>query len=43
VGQTESNGRVLRPVPGAWLRPFLHQRYDDPAAQGIEVAVGPAR
>ena len=38
-GSTESNGRVLRTVPGDWLLPFLHQRYDDPAATGIEVAV----
>ncbi len=36
-GTTESNGRVLRPVPGEWLLPFLHQRYDDPANPGIEV------
>ena len=36
-GSTESNGTVLRPVPGEWLRPFLHQRYDDPTAVGIEV------
>ncbi|MEE9608540.1 MAG: acetoacetate decarboxylase family protein [Myxococcota bacterium] len=36
-GNTESNGVVLRPVPGESLLPFLHQRYDDPAAAGIEV------
>ena len=36
-GTTESNGRVLRSVPGDWLLPFLHQRYDEPATQGIEV------
>jgi len=36
-GTTESNGRVLRPVPGEWLLPFLHQRYDDPSAPGVEV------
>jgi acetoacetate decarboxylase len=36
-GTTASDGRVLRSVPGAWLLPFLHQRYDDPAAVGIEV------
>ena len=33
-GTTESNGRVLRSVPGEWLLPFLHQRYDDPGAEG---------
>jgi acetoacetate decarboxylase len=36
-GRTESSGRVLRSVPGEWLVPFLHQRYDDPSAVGIEV------
>ncbi len=36
-GSTESNGRVLRPVPGEWLHRFLHQRYDDPANPGIEL------
>ncbi len=36
-GTTESNGRVLRALPGEWLLPFLHQRYDDPRAEGIEV------
>ena len=36
-GTTQSSGRVLRPVPGDWLVPFLHQRYDDPAVEGIEV------
>jgi acetoacetate decarboxylase len=37
VGTTQSNGRVLRSVPGEWLLPFLHQRYDDPAHPGVEV------
>jgi acetoacetate decarboxylase len=36
-GRTESNGQVLRSVPGEWLLPFLHQRYDDPTHPGIEV------
>ena len=36
-GTTESNGKVLRSIPGEWMLPFLHQRYDDPAAEGIEV------
>jgi len=36
-GSTESNGRVLRSVPGDWLLPFLHGRYDEPGVQGIEV------
>jgi acetoacetate decarboxylase len=37
VGRTESNGEVLRAIPGEWLLPFLHGRYDDPANEGIEV------
>lgn len=37
VGQTQSNGRVLQSVPGEWLMPFLHGRYDDPGVQGIEI------
>ena len=36
-GTSQSNGRVLRSVPGEWLLPFLHQRYDDPGAPGIEI------
>ncbi len=36
-GTTQSNGTVLRSVPGEWLLPFLHQRYDDPMVQGIEI------
>ncbi len=37
-GTTQSNGAVLRPIPADWLLPFLHQRYDDPQAEGIEIA-----
>jgi acetoacetate decarboxylase len=37
VGTTESNGKVLRTVPGEWMLPFLHQRYDDSSGDGIEV------
>jgi acetoacetate decarboxylase len=37
VGRTQSNGEVLRAIPGEWLLPFLHGRYDDPTAEGIEV------
>lgn len=36
-GSSVESGRVLRPVPGAWLLPFLHQRDDDPEIEGIEV------
>jgi len=38
-GSTQSNGSVLRSIPGQWLLPFLHQRYDDPLAEGVEIAV----
>ena len=37
VGSTQSNGSVLRSVPGDWLLPFLHQRYDDTSGDGIEL------
>lgn len=37
VGSTESGGKVLRSVPGEWLLPYLHQRYDDPMHPGVEV------
>jgi len=37
-GTTQSNGTVLREIPGEWLLPVLHQRYDDPQNQGIEIA-----
>ena len=36
-GSAESNGRVLRSVPGEWLEPYLHQRYDDMSGDGIEI------
>lgn len=36
-GSTQSNGTVLRPVPGDWILPFLHGRYDDTSGEGIEV------
>jgi acetoacetate decarboxylase len=36
-GTTKSSARVLRPVPGDWLLPFLHQRYDDPTVEGMDV------
>ncbi|MDX1650658.1 MAG: acetoacetate decarboxylase family protein [Myxococcota bacterium] len=36
-GTSESSGRVLRAVPGEWLLPFLHGRYDDPTHPGIDV------
>lgn len=36
-GSTQSNGTVLRSVPGEWILPFLHQRYDDTSGTGIEV------
>jgi len=37
-GTTQSNGKVLRSIPGDWLLPFLHQRYDEAGHEGVEVA-----
>lgn len=36
-GRTRSNGTVLRPIPGEWILPVLHQRYDDTSGDGIEL------
>lgn len=36
-GTCHKVGRVLRPVPGEWLHPFIHQRADDPETEGLEV------
>jgi len=36
-GQRQVVGRVLRPVPGDWLIPFLHQRDDEPDTVGVDV------
>ena len=36
-GSTQSNGTVLRSVPGEWLLPFLHQRYDDTSGDGVDI------
>lgn len=36
-GTTQSNGTVLRSVPGEWILPFLHGRYDDTSGAGIEI------
>ncbi len=36
-GSTQSNGTVLRSVPGEWIMPFLHGRYDDTSGEGIEI------
>jgi acetoacetate decarboxylase len=40
-GSTRSTGRVLRAVPGDWLAPYLHQRYDDTVSI-MEQMLGPA-
>jgi len=37
-GSTQSTGKVLRSVPGEWLLPFIHGRYDDTSGVCIEVA-----
>ena len=36
-GRLARDARVLRPVPGEWLRPFLHQRDDAPETEGVDV------
>lgn len=36
-GESSFVARALRPVPGDWLLPFLHQRDDDPWVEGVEV------
>ena len=36
-GTTESQGRVLQPLPPEWITPVLHQRYDDVAGEGLEI------
>ena len=36
-GTTQSGGKVLRSVPGAWLLPFLHQRFDDISGDGVDL------
>jgi acetoacetate decarboxylase len=36
-GTSRSGGKVLRSVPGEWLLPFLHQRYDDISGDGVDL------
>ena len=36
-GTAVRSGRALRPVPGDWLLPFMHQRYDEPEIEGVDV------
>jgi acetoacetate decarboxylase len=38
-GSTITGGEVLQTVPGEWLSAFIHQRYDEPAEPGIEIAL----
>ena len=38
-GATVTGGEVLEVVPGEWLSPFIHQRYDEPNEPGIEIAL----
>jgi hypothetical protein len=37
-GGSQSSGKVLRPVPGEWLLPFIHGRYDDMSGDGIDIS-----
>ena len=36
-GIMKRSGRALRPVPGDWLTPFIHQRYDEPEVEGVDI------
>ena len=36
-GRFAREARVLRPVPGEWLLPYLHPREDTPDTEGVEV------
>jgi acetoacetate decarboxylase len=36
-GMVESGGSVVRTLPAEWVLPVLHQRYDDPGAEGVEI------
>jgi acetoacetate decarboxylase len=38
-GNTNTSGKILRSIPGDWLAPFIHQRYDDVETVGIDVQV----
>jgi acetoacetate decarboxylase len=38
-GGTVNSGKVLRSVPGEWIAPFIHQRYDDPVEAPLEIAL----
>jgi acetoacetate decarboxylase len=37
-GMAESGGSVVRALPAEWVLPVLHQRYDDPGAEGVEIS-----
>lgn len=36
-GYVRREARIVRPVPGDWLLPFLHLRDDTPETEGVEV------
>lgn len=38
-GKSVTSGTVLRTIPGEWLAPYIHQRYDDAKHDGIDVVV----
>lgn len=38
-GSTNTSGKILRAIPGEWLAPYIHQRYDDVESIGIDVKV----
>jgi acetoacetate decarboxylase len=38
-GTTQTSGKILRIVPGEWLAPFIHQRYDDKHHSTLELDI----
>lgn len=38
-GATQTSGEILQEVPGEWLNAFIHQRYDEPQEQGINIVL----
>jgi acetoacetate decarboxylase len=39
-GATQTSGQILQEVPGDWLMPFFHGRYDEPQEQGVDIVAG---
>ena len=37
-GKVQSSGKIVRSIPGEWLLPFFHGRYDDISGDSIEIS-----